>query len=101
MKKGFDYEIVGHGISGSLASATIGATVTPFGTDALIDTCCFRDNRVVDYEVTNMSTLDYALKANEDQSPVSVLLVVSGDNFRRENVQVLIESFNTVTSVFP
>ena len=51
--------------------------------------------------VLNTITLSHALTANEDTSPVTVLLVVSGDDFDHQNINGLIDSFNTLLSIFP
>ena len=51
--------------------------------------------------VLNTITLSHALTANEDTSPVTVLLVVSGDDFDHQNINGLIDSFITLLSIFP
>ena len=67
----------------------------------LIDTGGFRDTRGIHYEIINMATLSHALSVNEDKRPVTILLVVSGSNFERCNVNGLIDSYNTLFSIFP
>lgn len=51
--------------------------------------------------MVNTITLNHALTINEDKSPVTVVLVVSEDDFERKNINNLIKSFNAVINIFP
>ena len=67
----------------------------------IVDSGGFRDLRGIKVEIFNMTTLYYLLTANEDKSPITVLLVVSGTNFDRCNINGLIDSYKTLLDMFP
>ena len=48
-----------------------------------------------------MVTLNHVLKANENKSPITILLVVSEYCFNIRHINDLLESYKTLLNIFP